>query len=164
VTVFDLVQSGYQAWRLPLLGLGFMLIAPAFLVVPEGLMNWGARRLGRKRCCILFVVIGTLESSVSFAATYFPFHQHAEALRSGRYEVVDGTISDYQPGRAERPAEDQSFSVGGLRFVISRTPLAGFGGFDPSSTPSIRSPEGTSVRISYLPGNPPTILRIELKR
>ena len=109
--------------------------------------------------------LGLVMAFSGVAGGALPYLKLQNALASGQYRVVEGTLTDFQPGNPGRPARDQTFTVAGKRFVISASEmLFGFPGFHPSTTPPLPAPEGAWVRITYVDSNPPKILKIEANR
>ncbi|HMK89111.1 MAG TPA: hypothetical protein VK446_05700 [Methylocystis sp.] len=89
------------------------------------------------------------------SATYEDYHNAASALHDGRYEVVEGEVTDFFSG-----SKRESFSVQGQRFSYSDyIVIAGFHKTTRKGGP-IR--EGLNVRIAYLPASQNMILRLEI--
>ena len=114
----------------------------------------------------MFVVAGLIVGSVALTL-YFPYREEQEALTRGQYLVAEGPIANFQQGQAERPAVDQTFDVGEVRFDVEPYAFTGFHGFIPSNLspqPDGAQPQfnGLRARISYLDTTPRFILRAEI--
>ena len=158
--IFDLRMEMFPAWCFPVGGLVFAAAGLLFLIVPDELVSRSARELGRKPSCILFMIIGILGAATGFTLVTLPYLKATSALTSGNYKRIEGALTSYQPGRIH-PAHDESFIVSGLHFKATPYALAAFGGFAHGQSPNLKNPEGVYVRIGYLDGTPPVILRVE---
>lgn len=161
-TVFDLGGLGYQAWPVPALGLVIAALSFLFFWIPEGFLTLGAIIMGRRLSFQIGFMIGISESVIALTVTYVPYHHALLALEEGDYKIAEGELTQFNPGRLIRPSLDQSFIVGDKRFRVDRSAISGFTGFGSDEVPSIIDPTGQIFRISYLDGNPPEILRIQL--
>jgi hypothetical protein len=95
---------------------------------------------------------------VSFAASYGEYVSLRHALEAGRYSVVEGEVTDFNP-MPRNGKGYESFVVSGKRFIFSDSELtAGF-----NQTTSHGSPihVGAYVRIAYI-GD--TVVRLEMAK
>jgi len=155
-TVFDAAQQGFVGWQGVLVGLclvsvfGVVAFRPNWL---EGLPLAGPK--GRTRVIFgrigfgfaLFLTIGISAADVD-NWWVIPY-----GLRHGRYDVVEGPVTNFVPGGNHKV---ESFWVQGLRFVYDSSDIPGF-----NETAAKGGPihEGLYVRITY---SDLQILRLEV--
>ncbi len=171
-TVFDVAQDGYTTWWFPACGLificvGLLLVFGPALVLkvmpirgPDLLdflelllfLPYRARRFSAGG----FLSIAILWTLVTFSGTYGEYRTMVAALHDGRFEVVEGRVTEFNTMPSSGRSRE-SFVVGGHRFAWSKDNVTS--GFQNSS--SLQRPilEGRNVRVSYL-GN--SILRLEV--
>jgi hypothetical protein len=159
-TIFDLAQTGYKVWWLPLtfgplmIGLGaFALFFPqASAMIVHGPPAW-RQTTGRALvgAGIAFIVGG-------LAVNYAFYLAARKALLSGDYAVVEGTVAGFAPAQNPREGDPtERFTVAGRTFEYSD--YFPNGGFNDTRAHLIRN--GIYVRITHK-GN--TILRLEIAR
>jgi hypothetical protein len=149
--VFDLAQSGYKAWWFPASGLIGVAIGLTMLFSPHNFetSRWpagGVRILG-----VLFLAFSAAWTFNTFKGTFDHYRKLADRLARGDYQVVEGTVDNY-----ERLRTAERFSVGGVRFEYSDARVTS--AFNDTSGP-IRP--GLYVRISHADG---AILRLEVRK
>lgn len=171
-TVFDVAQSGYTTWWFPASGLIFVCVGlllvcgPALIlrVMPirgPDLLDFFELllflpRRARKFSIGAFLSMAILWTLLAFTSTYGEYRTMRAALRDGRFAIVEGPVTDFDPipnpGRSH-----ESFVVGGRRFAWSRYDVTS--GFQNSSSRGVPIHDGLYVRVTYL-GN--AILRLEV--
>lgn len=169
--VFDVAQAGYRNWWFPacgLLFLGFCILIKFFakqmaekpfqfgeiVPTPNPTKPPSKSRLLPPICltvfCLLWVVL-------AFTGTLTDYLNLREAIDSGRYEIVEGKVTDFTPGGEWRGHTTESFLVKGKRFEYSwYSVTAGFNQTEPHGGP-VR--EGLWVRIAHVNGE---IARLEI--
>jgi hypothetical protein len=162
-TLYDVSRTTYEAWPIPFIGFVIAAASPLLLWAPEGMLSLGAHLWGRRTSFLVVLGCGLAECAIASAITYVPYRSAIHALNAGRYDMVQGKLNQFDPGRSARPAEPQAFVVGGKRFEVDLAALAGFKGFGREQMPGITDPTGRNYRITYIDGNPPTILRVEME-
>jgi len=126
-------------WWFPAAGLG---VAIGALVVGR---FWG--RSGR---VFTYLVAGAgVLWALGAGATVYGFHDEARAAaKSPSTPLVEGVVEDFHPAPYEGH-QDESFSVGGVRFAYSDYVITG--GFRQSSSHGGPIHQGLVVRIRYIP-------------
>lgn len=164
-TVFDITQSGYDAWRFPAFGLIFIALG-ALLVFAPNLMHkilpngaQGRAREVSSYFCLGFAIVWTV---TSFWGTFSDYLSLRRDFISGNYKVVEGRVDNFIPqpythNRGENMFE--SFTVSGVPFSYSYDNVTS--AF--STTCSHGGPicGGEYVRVTYT-GN--DILKLEVAR
>jgi hypothetical protein len=170
-TVFDAAHEGYASWWFPSHGLIFVCIGVVLVLWParkREVMPSGWRGRARKIfnwCFLAFAVVWTLSI---FGTTFSQYLTAKNALNDGRYDVVEGRITDFIPmpdtGHSKEYvlgrsccSSKESFIVGGQRFSYSDFIVTS--GFHNTASHGGPIREGLYVRVSYL-GN--LILRLEV--
>ena len=113
-------------------------------------------RQSRKNFSWFFFVFAILWTLVSFLGTYVQYMTATNALRAGRYSIVEGPVTHFVPMPYSGHSEE-SFVVGGQKFSYSDYIVtAGF-----HNTASHGGPihEGLQVRVTYV-GD--VILKLEI--
>lgn len=99
---------------------------------------------------VLFMVMAVLWMVIAVAQWQMAHRDHVNALASGRYQVVQGTVEDFRPMPKDGSAEE-SFTISGQTFSYSD-----YDKLDPSTcfhqTASGGGPvhEGMRLRIKYV--------------
>jgi hypothetical protein len=94
---------------------------------------------------------------LTFASTYGEYRTVIAALRDGRCAVVEGRITGFVP-KGHLGRSDESFTVGGQRFVYSDDLVAS--GFHNTGSQGGAVHDGQYVRVTYF-GN--LIVRLEVR-
>jgi len=153
-SVFDILTDGYRAWWVPIV---VLLMAGAALVINNtvGIAPAG-RPQYRRMFDTIFVVSGLCVAGLIFWATYSDYAHLRNAVRSGNFEVVEGTVSQFAPADSGDHVPE-TFAVGKHRYQYSWAVItAGFHRTAPHGGP-IR--DGLHVRIYDVSGQ---IARLEI--
>lgn len=158
VKVFDVAREGYSTWWFPAFGLIFVAIG-GLLVFRPGLVQryMRPRRLNARVFGWSYFIFGVLWTVATFVSTYTQYHTAASDLSNGRYEVVEGPVTNFVPMPSEGGSLE-SFVVGGRRFSYKDSAAPGFHTTARHGGP-IR--EGLYVRVTY---SGDLILRLEIAR
>jgi hypothetical protein len=153
--VFDVTQQGYRDWTFPAFGLIFVAIGIGVLVHDH---YRGVRKSTALRRFFPYFYLGfaLIWTTVTFATTFTDYIRLRNAVRSGRCEIVEGTIADFVPMPYQGHAMEH-FVVNGHYFEYSDFVVtAGF-----NNTQSHGGPlgEGRRVRICNVGGE---IARLEI--
>lgn len=122
-TVFDVIQTGYKNWQFVSIGFVGVIVSGTFFAFPKlarfifsfgGVLpyRWSRSYYG---WLFAFSIVWTL---VSFGGTYSEYLAARNALTSGRYDVVEGVVSDFKPMPYSGHA-DERFTVAGQTFSYS---------------------------------------------
>jgi hypothetical protein len=155
-TVYDLAQSGYTNWRFAANGLVFVVFAvfsmffSMFFPRVAAVIFRITPRLARG------VFVASVIFTVSaFAMTYAKYLEARQALLSGDYTVVEGTVTDFGPVKLLAGPPEERFTVAGQTFMCSDiNPEPGF-----NSRRLHVITNGIYVRVTHR-GN--SILRLEI--
>jgi hypothetical protein len=155
-TVFDLLQVGYRQWTSPAFGLIFV-ISGAWLAhrrstrpAPPGW--WSAIHP------YLYLAFACVWTLVAFFATYGQYRHMRNALETGRYVTIEGTVRNFVPMPVTGHSME-TFEIDGRRYSYSDYVVtAGFNNTQSHGGP-IR--EGLHVRIADVGGH---IARLEIAR
>jgi hypothetical protein len=153
--VFDAATAGYRDWPWVLLMAG-LFVALVIWIIIDGRL--GPRRGGGPRRAFLSIS-AVFVAAVTAGIAWTSFRDHAAlraALKTGRYQVVEGLVTDFRPMPREGH-QLESFVIAGRFYSYSdfvRT--AGF-----NNTASHGGPirEGLYVRIADVNGQ---IARLEI--
>jgi hypothetical protein len=153
--IFDVTEAGYRQWNFPAFGLIFVAIGIGLLIYQYLRPTQKAKTFRRwfPFVYLAFAVVWTLGS---FAATFTDYLRLRNAVRDGRCEIVEGTITDFVPMPYQGHAMEH-FVVNGHYFKYSDFVVtAGF-----NNTQSHGGPlsEGKRVRICNVGGE---IARLEI--
>jgi hypothetical protein len=150
--MFDAVAAGYRQWWFPLIGVLISVAALWFYLV-ERSSGWGS--LGRA-LSFTVLVFGGVWCVAAFVWTHGNYLRLKNALISGRYELVEGRISEFVAGDQgdHRP---ETFKVGDRRF--SYTPSALTPGYSTTRPHGGVLRDGLRVRIAAVDG---AIARLEV--
>jgi hypothetical protein len=153
-TIFDVVQTGYDAWAIPPMGLIPVGIGAFALFFPRAarviILFRASPRTARQ-----FIGFGIIWMVAAFAITYGSYVTARKALLSGDHSVVEGTVTEFAaPTPLAGPVEER-FTVTGQKFKYSKLST----GFNKTGAQLIRN--GMYVRVTHT-GN--TILRLEIAR
>jgi hypothetical protein len=156
--VYDLASEGYQQWWIPTVG---VVIAFAFVL---GIVFREFFKPVTVRPAIFWVAAGfaRLVSGNAFIQTYGAYRTLLNDVRAGRAEIVEGSVTQFQPARPGKgKATEESFVVADKTFVYSDQDL-GFHQTHPYDGPI---QDGLNVRISYVPVRGYNIItRLEIRR
>jgi hypothetical protein len=152
-TLFDVAETGYRHWWFPVGIAVFVLIVFAALIAARAA---GETRPWRSwiKPYALAATAALVVPAAAFLLTYRDYSQLRDALREGRYRVVEGPVTQLAP--ADRGDHfDEVIVVNSQRYAYSRSRLsAGF-----NRTRVLR--EGLRVRIADVNGS---IARLEVLR
>src|SRR5262245_23553961 len=158
-TVFDIAEVGYKAWYFPAVGLLFIVLGAVILLVPPNYLRFIIAGPPSRTAGWVLLIGALLWTAVAFVGTFVPYIASRNALRTGAYSLVEGSVTDFVPQKREGKGPQESFTVAGQRFEYSAyTPLPGF------NTPHSHGgpiQEGVYVRIAHKAN---TILRLEIAR
>ena len=148
--VFDAIDAGYRNWRVPAFGLIFVFVGCALIPFRH--------QLKRPWFPFIFTGFALLWVSVAFVVTFSDYWEVSQALRTGRFVIVEGTVTDFEPMPREGHAME-SFVVTRHRYEYSDYVItAGF-----NNTQSHGGPiqNGLRVRITDVRGK---IARLEIAK
>lgn len=150
--VFDVARAGYPYWWVPLTCLVMSITIGVLLIVT----NSGAKRM---HGCIALAV-GPLVSLGILRLTYQTYARIRDALLSGAYVTVEGTVEEFRPG-GDGDHVPERFVVwsDGVRHVYEYTPSQLDGGFDHTVAHGGPMRAGLHVRIADVNGR---IARLEI--
>jgi hypothetical protein len=155
--VFDVREAGYRYWWFPAVGLGFLAL---FI----GMFLWRRRRpyTGRswkhRYMPQVGVAISLFWTTVAFQGTFNEYRRMADAMATGRYEMVEGVVTQFVPMPFEGHAKE-TFSVAGHRYAYADAIVTA--GFNTSQSHGGPIHEGLQVRIADVDG---AIARLEIAR
>jgi hypothetical protein len=155
--VFDVRDAGYRQWWFPAFGLIFVALFSAKLVYDRKKIFQSQSRWSRMGS-YSGVGFAVLWVSISFVMTFSDYWTLRQALRLGKFEVVEGKVADFVPMPEHGHAMEQ-FNVNGHHYEFSDFSVtAGF-----NNTRSRGGPirEGMIVRIADVRGK---IARLEIAR
>lgn len=140
--VFDVLSSGYRQWWFPALGLLFVAIGTALLLVRRRFPSGLAQVLP-----YFFLTFSILWTTIVFVVTFGDYRSLSSALRERRCQVVEGMITDFNP-MPYSGHQNESFNVDGRRFAYSDYNLTA--GFNRTRSHGGPIGNGIRVRIHYL--------------
>jgi len=153
--VFDVIQEGYRNWTFIIPGLLFIAIGIGMLI-----HRWKFPAKDTKFIARIFPYFWTgfafFWTTTSFWATYSDYYTLKKALLNGKYEVVEGTVTDFVPMPSGGHAMEH-FNVNGHHYEYSNfNVIAGF-----NQTQAHGGPlhGGMNVRIADVDGQ---IARLEI--
>jgi hypothetical protein len=158
-TVFDAGQHGYATAWAPAFGLMFVVIGVLLVLRPalfQRLTLSGLQVKPKKIFSWSYLIFALFWTVESFLATFRQYQTAVYDLRTGRYSVLEGPVTDFVPMPYTGHSEER-FTVNGHRFSYSDYIVTlGF-----NNTASHGGPirEGLYVRVTY-DGN--LILRLEV--
>ncbi len=89
-------------------------------------ITWKTNSASGKIC--IFIVLSILIVGVtSFFVSYCSSQTVYKKYLNGEYYIVEGQISEYELGTDEKPSYPDRFSVKGIPFIVSDSPVSGFG-------------------------------------
>jgi len=156
-TVFDITTAGYKSWSFPAFGL-------IFVALSIGLVFWRRRIAGlwsrRPRDINVFAFgflgFSVLWTATTFLTTYLDYARLRRAFEAGRFEVVEGVVTEFRPERSPGRGLER-FCVQGRCFEYSDNVItAGFNNARSNGGP-VRM--GLPVRVSYVGDE---ILKLEI--
>jgi hypothetical protein len=157
VVLYDVARQGYQTWRdawLPAL-VAIVALVLGFVARKTAGDSPNSRLLAYNRVARLGAFFGVVGTLASLIYTLREFHRFSDALNSGNYRSITGTVTHLVPERSDgHPRE--SFQVDTVRFEYSSSDVTS--AFH--RTVGIGGPlrEGLSVRIADVDGR---IVRLE---
>lgn len=164
VTVYDVALEGRPVLFYVLPALLFGLAGLTFLVAPDDWIYVGFDLLNKKTARKVGAVVffaAAIGVPLLLASQVSPRRQaQLEALRTGKYLVAEGKLVKRDFIRPNRGPHREIFSVGNTSFEIVIDRKYGFQGFF-ETTEQLQGLGGSIVRVAYLPGTPPQILRVE---
>ncbi len=93
--VFDVVQEGYRNWD-------FVAPGVIFIVIGVGMLVHRWKSPAKDTTCrarifpYLFAGFALFWTTTSFWGTFSDYYKLKKALQTGKFEVVEGTISDFR--------------------------------------------------------------------
>ena len=152
-TVFDTARQGFHTWKASALGLPFMAGGVYMAWLVRRFSAQPAQRRVGTLVAVAVILLGMGISVTVFVGLRAEYRELCSALESGRYEVVEGIVSDFTAkGPGSHPPE--SWSVGGHRYTFYSAITSGF---DQSG----QVHPGGRVRIADVRGR---IARLEMTR
>jgi hypothetical protein len=158
-TVFDAAHAGYPEW--PFL-LAFMIMAGVgalFVFRPDKIIYLTRAKLEAKDRIFFgstVLIFGLFSTVVTATASSRDYRMVTSALESGRYDVVEGPVTDFVPVPPGRNSYE-SFVVRGQKFSYSDYNITS--GFHNTALHGGPIHPGLYVRVSYI-GN--LIIRLEI--
>jgi hypothetical protein len=154
---FDAAAAGYRDWRFAAGGLPFLAVGVVLL-----LAHYRQPRARRSRpegtVLLLFSGFALCWMGGAFAGTWSDYSELRDALRTGRYALVEGVVTDFVPMPKEGHAYER-FSVNGCTYRYSDFVVTG--AFNNTSSHGGPVREGLRVRIADVRGK---IARLEIAR
>lgn len=153
-TVFDLLDRGYDQWPAVALGASFVGLGVIFFLWRNRLFRWRPQRIAFGYVWLPFALFWT--TSVAWG-THHRYHYLAEAVRTGRVNIVAGPVRNFVP----MPYGGHAYE----RFCVRRKCFQysdfddGGGGFNNTSSHGGPIREGLDVRVTYVDQ---TIVRLEV--
>jgi len=150
--VFDAAADGHRA-------LAFSAFGLIFVAAAAGMLLWqrrfpAARSNSRIAFPFVFGGLGVLWTLLVFTSTGGEYLRLRDALRSGKYTVVEGRVTDFHP-IAGKSAE--SFAVGSYHYSYGDFQVSA--AFNHSASEGGPIHEGLQVRIADVNGQ---IARLEI--
>ena len=158
-TVFDVAHQGYTTWWFPAFGLLFLCFGAVAVFKPaliHKIMPYGVQGVARTVLSWFMLIFALLWTLVTFVATFGEYRYAVNALNYGRYQIIEGPVTDFFPMPYEGHSQE-SFMVGGHHFSYSNYKITA--GFHNAASHGGPIREGLHVRVSYV-GN--LILRLEV--
>jgi len=153
--IFDVTQEGYRQWTFPAIGL--ILMAAGLCVLVYQYLRPPRRFKTYSRVYpIIFVSLALVWTLGAFAITFGDYAILRNAVRDGRCEIVEGTISNFVPMPYEGHAMEH-FVVNGHYFEYSDFRVTA--GFNRTQSNGGPLAEGRRVRICHVGGE---IARLEV--
>lgn len=154
--VYDAATAGYTDWWFPASGIAIFAVS-AFFVWMNKRVNGGPLRQGVFYAACGFAVLWT---AGAFAVTYNGYASLRDALRTGRYRVITGVVSNFQPSDAEgHRMERWNVESGGTIYHYEYSPFVLSPGFRMTARDGGPIGMGVEVRIADVDGN---IARLEV--
>ena len=152
--IFDLVDAGYQAGGVVVVGI-FFIIGSLILFTFRNSVRKFSTSWYPKAVPALLVVLSTVWTTLMFSQTYFEHQRLLEDLQSNRAVLISGVVTEFAPHTSKRKQE--SFRVNGIEFFYSEArSMPGYHRYSGEDGP-IRV--GVFVKILHV-GN--DILRLEV--
>lgn len=151
-TVFEITQKPFE-WWFSAVGLAGI---PIGLVMIQIANKWPSQQRA-KVTGYFMVVFGSLWSVGAFSWTYSQYTKCVRAYRTRSYEVVEGSVENFEPMPFEGH-QPECFSVQSKRFCYSDYEIQA--GFNRSASHGGPIRPGLPVRIAYYSGQ---ILRLEIR-
>jgi hypothetical protein len=153
--VFDVTEAGYRQWTFPAFGSIFVAIGIGLLIY-QYFRQTEKGKTTRRWFPFAYLAFAVFWTVATFAGTFTDYLRLRNAVRDGRCEIVEGTITEFVPMPYEGGATEH-FVVNGHCFKYSDFVVnAGF-----NNTQSHGGPlgEGKRVRICNVDGE---IARLEI--
>lgn len=156
-TVFDVARDGFGAWRFSATGLVGIAIGIGMFVYFH---RHPDPRRGKYRPAfgVLIASYSVWWTITSFGSTHGEYARMRDALRTGKFVVVEGVVRDYKPAPAEGHAYEE-FDVAGHQYSFSDYVI--IAGYHKSQSHGGVIHEGLQVRIADVGGQ---IARLEIRR
>jgi hypothetical protein len=161
-TFFDASNKLYN-WQ-PLVLSGFLIFALLFLLVLSIFARGEYRELRKILIapCIFGLVICSTWAFLAFNTTYNQYKACQDALKMGKYNIVEGSIRDLKPSSDDKGRLPEAFTVGNVAFAYKDS-IASCG-YTTTTNGNGPIQNGVYVRISYLTFREDNvILRIEIR-
>lgn len=140
-TLYEAQNKSSFPWLILVVG-GLICIVLIFIA----LSHWKHKSIGEKLFIIVpIVVIGIYLAWIYQCLTVPDFYSQ---YRNGEFQICEGVIEEYRPALVEGDAVDR-FSVNGMSFLISDSPLYGYG-YPLRQMDGGVLKEGMNVRICYI--------------
>src|SRR5687768_7201522 len=115
--VFDAGQAGYRQLGLPAVPL-FIAAVGTVVLIFRGKDKSSSQTDQTRWFLYCFIGFSLLIATVAFVGTFTQYWRLREALRTGRFLVVEGEVVDFVPMPVHGHA-DESFTVNGRRYKYS---------------------------------------------
>ena len=151
--VFDVVQSGYRQWWFAATGLFVTALILRDLFVRRKILT--KIQLNAFRIGLGLFLFWTL---LAFGGTFGDYERLSSALRSGRCQVTEGSVTDFHP-KPYNGGQNEWFVVNGERFKYTDNNVTA--GFNQTASHGGPIRQGIQVRIHHVGDE---IARLEVAR
>jgi len=162
--VFDVSEGQFQWW--PSIGGITSILICAFIIVIDRMQirKQGTSYIPSK---IRIFGYGGILISIAWLFSFgiIPYRQYQECqylLQTGVFSIVEGRVEHFQPGSGAQGQPPERFDVQNVKFEYKDNPVDC--GFSQTSGQGGPVKNGLYVKISYIPRDPNTILRLEIKK
>lgn len=156
--VYDAAAAGYTDWTVPATPLPLLAVVGLLLYVHV------REKRPRHEGIVLYLGVAVLLVFIvsGFWLTYPPYVAMRDALRDGRFTVVEGIVRDFEPGDGgdHRP-ESWHVESGGRVYAYRYSPSIGAPGYRQTAAHGGMVREGVRVRVADVAGD---IARLEVAR
>jgi len=156
--VFDLAEIGYRQWWFPAFGLLFVVVGGILVKFRATVQKWRMPTLLAKSFPFIVLGFSILWTLASFALTFGEYYSLKRALQEGRYRVVEGPVTEFQPMPYSGHARE-SFVVGGNKFSYSDFEMTS--AFNNTQSHGGPIKEGLYIRVTSV-GD--AIVKLEIRR